>query len=140
MTILAGRLDLAAFRRDPFRVIANVRGVDLTGIALTYGVGLYPDADPAFRLLLLNMTDVPGANGIRLVSVDRSDTDQPVSIYEIIASKDLLLGFPRSGELGDDLIFSHELQVAALPMSPGFTSIETTLFYGTLTIKGSVND
>lgn len=138
--LIAGRLDLAAFRRDPLRIIVNVRGVDLTGIALTYGVGLYPDADPAFRLLVLNMTDVPGGNGIRLVNVDRSEANQPVTVYEILASKDLLTGFPRAGEIGDDSPFSHELQVAALPMSAGFTGVETTLFFGKLTIKGSVND
>ena len=86
------------------------------------------------------MNDVPGGSGIRLIRVDRSENDQPVTIYQIIVSKDLLVGFPRPGIVGDDLISSHELRVVVLSMSTGFTSIETIIFYSTLTIKGSVND
>jgi len=137
---LAQRLDLTAFRRDPLHVIVRVVGVNLSGVPVTYGVGLYPDADPAFRLLSLGASVGVGADGIRLVRIDQTPGGQPVTIYEIIASKGLLANFPIAGEIGDDITFSHELQVGALPMPFGFAAVETTLFFGTLTIKGSVND
>lgn len=138
--LLAQRLDLTAFRRDPLRIIARVVGDDLSAATVTYGVGLYRDIDPAFRSLVLTNTLVIGGDGVRLVRVERSPGDQPVSVFEIIASKPLMALLPRTGEIGDDVSLAHELQVDRLTAAPGFSPVETTLFFGTLTIKGSVND
>ncbi len=69
-----------------------------------------------------------------------SPTTTSLSVFEIIASKPLTVLVPGAGEIGDDVSLAHELQVDRLTAAPGFSPVETTLFFGTLTIKGCVND
>ncbi|WP_267395589.1 MULTISPECIES: hypothetical protein [unclassified Sphingomonas] len=130
---------LAAFRRDPLRIVIDIDGVDLSSVPVRYAVGLYPDIDPAFRSLTLGPTTVPGGDGVRLVSVTYRD-GLASSRFEIIASKGLIAALPKAAEPGDDFALAHELGVDALPIADGLTPVETTLFTGTLTIKGSIND
>ncbi|MCP4025669.1 MAG: hypothetical protein GY736_05065 [Sphingomonas sp.] len=139
MSPFFGRVDLRAFRRDPLQIVLHVVGVDLTGVPVRYAAGFYPDIDPAFRSLTLGPTDTPGDDGARLVEVVRI-RGLPVSVVEIIASKALMATLPAAGEIGADLPLAHELAIDRLPINDGLTPVETTLFTGTLTIKGSLND
>lgn len=137
--MIAQRFDFAAFRRDPLQLVLHINGVNLTGVPVRYAVGPYPDIDSAFRSLTLGPTDASGADGTRLVEVYRQGGEW-VSVVEIIAGKALMAALPRAGEIGDDLPLAHELGVDRLPIPDRLSSIETTLFFGTLTIKGSIND
>lgn len=139
MSPFFGRVDLSAYRRDPLQIVLHVVGVDLTGVAVRYGVSIFPDADPASRLLTLGPTAEPGADGVRLVEVVRV-RGLPVSVIEIIASKARMAALPPSSIPDRPMPLSHELEVDRLPIADRLTPVETTLFTGTLTIMGSIND
>jgi hypothetical protein len=135
----AQRLDLSVFRNDPLSLPMAVIGFDLSDSAPTLAVKLLPDA-PGIPLLLLAPTSIPGADGIRIVSVVRDEDDVPTTLMEGIASEATLATLPPAALPGADLTLSYDLQWTPPSDGSDFTSVEETILFGDFIIKGSVND
>ena len=130
---------LSAFRNDPLYLLMEVIGYDLSGNLPSLAVKLYPDA-PGPPLLLLAPTVIPGADGIRSVSVTYDDDDVPTTLLEAIASKTVISALPAAPVAGADVTLAYDLQWTPPLAGTGLSPVEETVLFGDFIIKGSVND
>jgi len=136
----SARLPLTAYRNDPFWATIVITGIDLAGAVMALAVRQYPD-QPGAPLISVASGASPGAQGLRLVTVEIDDDGIPQSFVEIIINKATIQSLSAAPEIGDDVEFYYDLQVtpAPDPTTIWTDNIEQTWTYGPFIVKGSAN-
>jgi hypothetical protein len=135
----AARLELYAFRNDPFCVTMEIIGEDLSDATFAFAVKLYADQTGSALLGPLGMTTTEGAEGIRIVDVLTVE-GVPYTLLEIIATKAHVQALPAADEAGDDVTLYYDLQWTPDDADEsGFAPVEATRLYGPFILRGSAN-
>lgn len=132
------RVDLRAFREDPYQLRFRVRGYNLTGATMAFAVRLYPNA-PGDAEIEIGNTTTRGAEGIRIVDTGVTDGFDWTDV-EIIIAKATVSALPTVGEAGADDVFAYDFEWERADTGSGFSEEETTILFGDFIVRGSVNN
>lgn len=105
-----GALDIEADRWTPFIDTWTFTGIDLTDAILEAHIRIIRDATGT-PLVDLDTVVSGSAQGLRLIDVDTTDPDVPISVVGVRINETTMEGLPAAAELGDDATLYWDMQI-----------------------------
>ena len=126
---IAHRLDgLSFFTRSDLKSLISIEGYDMTDVSGNFALALAPEMAPVLTA------------SVNTISVVEDDDGVPISVMQIfapLAAIQAAKAIIAAADPGASVPLYYEFRVDRLPGDLG-TPAETTLFYGTGPMKGSV--
>lgn len=126
---IARRLDgLSFFTKADFKTVVLIEGYNMQGTSGNFAIALAPEATPLIIATVTPLSVLEDENGI------------PLSMVQIFAPMSAIQAAKATiaaSDPGADVPLYYEFRIDALPGDLG-TPAETTLFYGTGHMRGSI--